>query len=95
MEFMDKQYILRKYKEWDIKFDEYWFNPNINPDLHIIKKCHQCTLDYENFRNRTDKCDRMDIEWKHPKACIWFDYFNDKIKEIIRKPNFVKKLKKK
>ena len=93
---MDRQYILRKYKEWDIEFDDkYWFNTNINPELQKIQKCHQCSLDYENFRNRTDKSDRMDIEWKHPNSCLWFDYFSDKIKEIVRKPNFVKKLKKK
>ena len=93
---MDKQYVFRKYEEWNINFDDkYWFNPNINPELQIIPKCQQCMVDYENFRSRTDKCDKMDIEWKHPNSCLWFNYFTDKIKEIIKNPKFVKKLKKK
>ena len=93
---MDKQYVLKKYKEMRIDFeDEIMFNTSINPDFQNIPKCQQCAIDFENFRNRQDKCDKMEIEWKHPNSCLWFDYFADKIKENIQKPKFVKKLKKK
>lgn len=93
MNYTDKIYILKKYSEFGHYTEDDWFNPNINPDNGLISKCSQCNIDYENFKTRTDKRDGMEIEWKHPSSCLWFDYFTDKVRDGIKKPKFVKKIK--
>ena len=91
MNYNEIKYILEKYTEFE--GDECWFNPNINPEIQVIPKCSQCSLDYNNFKDRTDIADKMEVEWKHPSSCLWYDWFIDRIKDTVKNPKFVKKRK--
>lgn len=96
MDYLDTKYINGQYQQLGICRDDFesmdWFNPNIYPDCMVIPKCAQCQSDFELFKSRTDKEDKMKIKWKHPTACLWFDYYLERIRQIVKNPKFVKEI---
>ena len=92
-------YITKKYIENGI-LDEnsnkltVGFDPNIYPNEGHIPICSQYTLDFENFKN-SQIMEYMEVEMKHPKACLWNEYFLKKIKIINPRVKIVKKKNKK
>ena len=91
-----KQYLIKKYKEDDCENNEY-FNPYINPETYDIAICSQCSLDFDNFKNdlNLQNSDDIEVEMKHPKACLWNEYFLSKIKNICPSAKIVRKKKRK
>jgi hypothetical protein len=91
-----KQYLIRKYEEDDCKNNEI-FNPNINPNLNYIPICSQCSSDFDNFRNDVNlqNSDDIEVEMKHPRECLWNEYFLYKIKNICPSAKIVRKKKRK
>ena len=54
------------------------FDPEINPDEGYIPYCAACEEDFADYKkNMGDEC-LMD----HTSACLWFDYFTDKIRKL-------------
>ncbi len=90
-----KNYIIKKYIS-DELFDEdlnkltSGFDPNIYPNEGYIPICRQCSSDFENFKN-AQIMEYMEVEMKHPSACLWNDYFLKKIKLINKEVKIVKK----
>ena len=88
-------YIIKKYIEDEILdknlnklFDG--FDPHIYPNEGHIPVCRQCVLDFENFKN-SQIMEYMEVEMKHPKSCLWNEYFLKKIKLINPEVKIVKK----
>ena len=90
-------YITNKYVEYEIlnrdktRNSEYdCIDANIYPDTGYIPVCSQCSLDFENFKTGAI-VENMEVEMKHPKSCLWYDWFVKKIKmscpgsKIVRK----------
>lgn len=82
---MSDSYIYQEYydlgitnidKEFNFK-DEEWFNPNF-----ITRQiCSQCANDFSHFKT-SEIFHNMEVRMKHPTSCLWYRYFNDKIKMI-------------
>ncbi len=91
-----KQYLNQKYEEDDCENNEF-FNPYINPNLNYIPVCSQCSSDFENFKNdlNLQNSDDIEVEMKHPRQCLWNDYFLNKIKNICSHAKIVRKKKRK
>lgn len=86
--YEQKQYIFNKYKEWGIiekdgdNFTELgWFNPNIHPNFYI-PICKTCQTDYETFKT-TFHIDNK-IKTHHPNGCLWYDYFVNRMKLLLK-----------
>lgn len=93
-----KNYLISKYIEMEIldknlNFIEdniNWFNPNISTINGYIPICSQCNLDFEEFK-KTIILENMEVVFKHPKSCLWYDFFIKKVKiscptaKIVRK----------
>lgn len=71
-----------------------WFDPNIYPDTRFIPLCKICNLDFDNCKNLS-VLENMEIEFKHPKSCLWYDYFVNKVKNIYPRAKIVRKKSKK
>ena len=92
------KYLNKKYIEDGLldehlnKVDNGWFDPYIYPNEGYIPICSQCSLDYDNFKASVID-DDMEVEMKHPKSCMWADYFISKIKIICPTAKIVRKKK--
>ena len=54
------------------------FDPWINPDTGYIPVCANCKNYFEDWRiEQEEKC-----EMEHSSACLWYDYFAAKIRQI-------------
>ena len=97
-----KQYLIKKYIELKlldkdlVRIDDYWFNPSIYPTdtSSGIPVCAICQQDFDNFKESIHNYD-MEVEMKHPKSCLWFDYFLNKIKNILPSVKIIRKKKRK
>jgi hypothetical protein len=87
-----KNYLLQKYIEEGLLNLDSWFDPFIYPNEDYIPICTQCNLDFENFKTSNIQ-GNMEVELKHPKACLWCDYFIKKIKNICPTAKIVRKKK--
>lgn len=93
-----KNYLLKKYVEEELldinfrKINNEWFDPFIYPNESYIPICTQCNLDFENFKSSNIQLN-MEVEMKHPKSCLWNDYFIKKIKNICSTAKIVRKKK--
>ena len=91
--YLDEKYIDLELFDKDLnKIYDNWFDPNIYPDNGFIPICKQCNSDFEEFKKSTIM-DLTEVEMKHPKSCLWNEFFIKKIKliypyaKIVRKKN--------
>lgn len=93
-----KNYLLQKYIEEGLlnsdfsKVEDCWFDPFIYLIDSCIPICTQCNSDFEIFKSSNIQ-HNMEVELKHPKACLWGDYFIKKIKNICPTAKIVRKKK--
>lgn len=51
------------------------FNPNIDPRNGSIPFCSTCQEDFEKGMHAKGN----ETEWIHSPACLWYDYFTDRL----------------
>ena len=61
------------------------FNPYIYPNTGYIPYCKQCLTNFEAFKS-IDK----EVEMEHSPACLWYDYYIGKIRQINPKAKIVR-----
>jgi len=80
---METEYLLKKYNEDFSDSFQTWINPKSN----YIPKCSICEENFINFKKELESILSLPeykqiIEWSHPKGCLWYDYFINKVKEL-------------
>ena len=79
--YINKKYIEDELLDTKLNKNNEWFDPYIYPNEGYIPVCHQCKNDYDNFKSMAIQ-DNMKVEMKHPKACLWNEYFIKKIRNV-------------
>lgn len=90
-----REYIIKQYEKLQIlkkDFEENDFNPNIYPDEGYIPFCKECDNDFLNFKT-TNIMEDMKVEIKHPKSCLWYDFYVQKIKNICPSAKIIRNKK--
>lgn len=97
-----KNFLISKYIEIEIldknlnfiEDDINWFNPNISHINGYIPICSQCNLNFEEFK-KSSIIENMEVVFKHPNGCLWYDFFVKKVKTICSTAKIVRKINKK
>ena len=58
------------------------FDAWTSPSTGHIPFCSQCQADFDNFKRQPLNKARLTAEMEHSNACLWYDYFVQKMRAM-------------